>query len=188
MQTAARSTISWFDGHAREYDARHSRLRDRLADRANARIVAPHVNGRMVLDAGCGTGLLLDRHRPGGYVGVDASNAMLDECERKHPGVELVCCDVAELLLNVRSGFDTVVALWAYPYFDDPKAFLWDALGIAEVVVYQWWEYGHRAVDPVRWRGSSEAQEARRAPPGVRLRHHRPWPRADTRITVMSRA
>ena len=43
------------------------------------------LSDKRVLDVGCGTGLLLDYARPGGYTGIDPSGAMLALLHAKHP-------------------------------------------------------------------------------------------------------
>jgi SAM-dependent methyltransferase len=74
-----------YDSVAACYDAHFDRPVDRWEDERLAAILRPYVQGKNVLDLGCGTGWLLDHLTPAGYVGVDVSQAMLDELVRKHP-------------------------------------------------------------------------------------------------------
>ena len=61
-----------------------------------------------ILDAGCGTGWLGNALLPFGRVlGVDLSQAAIDEGRRRHPGLQLICGDF--LKLELTGQFDLVL-------------------------------------------------------------------------------
>ena len=70
------------------------------------------LDGRTVLDFGCGKGDLLEFLRGRGarcaYTGVDVNAGLVDLARRKHPGAEFLCRDLEEEPLERR--FDLVVA------------------------------------------------------------------------------
>ncbi len=68
---------------ANSYDQHFRRRVDRAEDAAIDRILGD-LSRRDVLDLGCGTCALLDRHHPRTYLGVDSSQAMIATALRKH--------------------------------------------------------------------------------------------------------
>lgn len=80
-----------------------------LSSRRNA-VIAPHVRGD-VLDVGCQRGQLRDRlaGRIGRYVGIDLSEANLEEARRRHPDCEFRLLDLDDEPLGYEAEFDTIV-------------------------------------------------------------------------------
>ena len=119
-----------YDTVADGYDGHFGRPVDRWEDERLAGLLAPIVNGRDVLDLGCGTGWLLDHLAPRSYTGVDSSGAMLAVLQRKHPGADVIKLAVqpgtfwAGLLLQ--HARDVVTATWALQYLGDLPALLAD--------------------------------------------------------------
>jgi predicted TPR repeat methyltransferase len=116
-----------YDQAAAEYDGLFTRPVDRWEDEHLAALLRPVVDGRDVLDLGCGTGWLLDHLAPSGYTGVDSSTAMLAELERKHPRAETVKASVGSPgwheALPVGT-WTTVTATWSLEYLGDLAALL----------------------------------------------------------------
>jgi SAM-dependent methyltransferase len=105
-----------WDQVADRYDGRFTRHIDLAEDRVLYGWLAPYLNGACVADLGCGTAALLDHCDPVYYMGVDASQKMLDVAAAKHPTSAFLCSRADEPLDHMT--FDTVVSLWAFPYFD----------------------------------------------------------------------
>lgn len=109
-----------YDALAARYDGYFSRPVDRWEDSRLTGLLRPVVDGRRVLDLGCGTGWLLDHCRPADYTGVDASAGMLEVLESKHPRAQTVKADVGQPgwtgMLRARRTYDVVVATWAFQY------------------------------------------------------------------------
>ncbi|MDR1481718.1 MAG: glycosyltransferase [Synergistaceae bacterium] len=63
--------------------------------------------GARVLDLGCGKGDLLASLNPSDGVGVDFSQRMIDDAQRRHPGLRFVCADVHSLKID--GEFDYIV-------------------------------------------------------------------------------
>lgn len=122
-----------YDRVAESYDSHFTRPVDRWEDDRLARLLRPLVEGRRVLDLGCGTGWVLDHLSPVHYVGIDRSQAMLDTLQRKHPGpgVDTYRLEVGEPGwtgdMPLMAGWvDVVVSTWAAEYFVDLAALLTD--------------------------------------------------------------
>jgi predicted TPR repeat methyltransferase len=86
-----------------------------------AKIVAAHFSDRSfaMLDLGCGTGLVAEalRDATGYYVGVDISEKMLDEAEKKKLYRQLHQVDVRDALRDTKpNSFDFVVAADVFIY------------------------------------------------------------------------
>lgn len=80
--------------------------------------------GEVVLDAGCGTGLLLEvlsRRRDCTVVGLDISLGMLREAKRKGTTAELVLGDIERMPFRDCS-FDVSFSVSAIQLAEDPKA------------------------------------------------------------------
>jgi SAM-dependent methyltransferase len=96
---------------------------DRWEDERLAELLGPLVNGRSVLDLGCGTGWLLDHCGPLSYVGVDASGPMLAELGRKHPRAITAKARVGApgwtAVLAGLGPFDVITATWSLEYLGD---------------------------------------------------------------------
>jgi len=69
------------------------------------------MDGRRVLDVGCGNGRWLDRFRPAHYVGLDINEDMLAQARARHPGAEFVLGDMRELPCS-DGAFEGVVSLF----------------------------------------------------------------------------
>jgi SAM-dependent methyltransferase len=123
-----------YDKVAAGYDKHYSRPVDHWEDAWLARLLRPHVDGKAVLDLGCGTGWVMDHCRPRFYTGLDSSPRMLAELRRKHPQAATVEATVGRTGWSARvpgSGgtFDTVTATWALQYFTEGDESLYDVLG-----------------------------------------------------------
>lgn len=112
-----------YDQLAKGYDQQFQRPVDRWEDERLAALLAPLVNGRDVLDLGCGTGWLLDHLAPASYLGLDASAPMLAVLTAKHPLALVVKASVGSPGWQAAIGpeaigdrFDTITATWAAQY------------------------------------------------------------------------
>ena len=116
-----------YDAVADRYDDWYSpekasiaRENDRLAE-----ILRPLVEKRgRLLDAGCGTGLVLDLF-PAidqlDYVGVDVSGKMIEEAEIKHPGYRFAQTSMEHVAdLAYRNSFSKIVSTFAFYYSAKP--------------------------------------------------------------------
>ncbi len=111
--------MSDYDALAAGYDSTFSRPVDRWEDERLAAALRPVVNGRSVLDLGCGTGWLLDHLAPASYTGVDSSASMLEVLSAKHPQITVIKAEVgAPGWVRAQWGepFDAVTATWAFQY------------------------------------------------------------------------
>jgi predicted TPR repeat methyltransferase len=111
-----------YEEAAAGYDGLFTRPVDRWEDDHLADLLRPLVDGRSVLDLGCGTGWLLDHLAPAEYTGVDASTAMLAELSRKHPGAETIKAQVGSpgwtSALPVGT-WDVVTSTWSLEYLGE---------------------------------------------------------------------
>lgn len=113
-----------YDEAAPEYDGLFTRPVDRWEDERLAELLRPLVDGRNVLDLGCGTGWLADHCAPAAYTGVDASSAMLAELSRKHPDAHTVKAEVGTdawaSSLPVHLGrYEVVTSTWSLEYLGE---------------------------------------------------------------------
>lgn len=131
LYSAPFSVSELYRGLAKPYAPIDTRWRSRLYaeahaafDRAMARYLPP---GGDVLDLGCGAGANLIRLRElalplGTYTGVDMSEAMLTEAQRKVPADDTVHYE----LLNMETAplpqgpFDLVLSTWTFAHLRDP--------------------------------------------------------------------
>jgi SAM-dependent methyltransferase len=114
--------VTW---SAAPYDAWFEKPWGRYANAVeNAAVLAAlgPLSGRQVLDAGCGTGLLLAQmsDTAGSAVGVDRDRAMLDVA-RTHSAAPLLQADAGALPLGAAS-VDAVVAVALLEFVSDPAA------------------------------------------------------------------
>jgi SAM-dependent methyltransferase len=86
---------------AETYDQHFCRRVDGAEDKALDRMLG-NLTGIDVLDLGCGTGALLDRHTPRRYLGVDESTAMVTTAIRKHKSL-------------LRTGMEDVIGAVGHP-------------------------------------------------------------------------
>lgn len=127
---------NWFDGRASEYDETYYRQRQDMhcADEYRARHVIELVESirpSLILDVGCGTGIVAHRLIERGYnvVGFDLSPGMIQEAQRKSDELgydpqRFSVGDIhdAEMLSRYRDmGVDLVIANGVFPYIDAPQ-------------------------------------------------------------------
>jgi predicted TPR repeat methyltransferase len=115
-------TYYHYDEAAATYDGHFTRDVDRWEDSRLTELLWPVVDGRAVLDLGCGTGWIADHLNPAEYTGVDCSAPMLGELARKHPGAQTVKADVgrAEWAAELEIGqYETITATWSLEYLGD---------------------------------------------------------------------
>ena len=80
--------------------------------------------GKRLLDAGCGSGLLMEAYAPGNRVtGIDVDRGALDAC-RARLGVETVWADLNDALPFDAGAFDVVVAGETLEHLPYPRLFL----------------------------------------------------------------
>ena len=111
-----------YDEVAHQYDRIWSSPEAQAEDRQIMERIA-YTDGD-VLDIGCGTGLFLD-HYPAckSYLGIDPSQAMLDELQAKHPGKETLCQTFEASLSRLSTKrFDLIVSLFGSPSYIYPAA------------------------------------------------------------------
>ena len=131
-----------YDEKAPEYDEHYKRRIDLAEDEVLYGWAREFVDGKRVLDVGCGTGELFGHTSPRHYVGLDISKAMLDRAAAKFAPLEIQHRAYSEdgfnsyvlpdrgtftLLrgtLEQRSSelyqlgaYDAVTCLWAFPHF-----------------------------------------------------------------------
>jgi hypothetical protein len=77
--------------------------------------------GKRVLQLGCGIGDLLASVKPSRGVGIDFSEAMLKEAQRRNPGLEYRCGDIEdpETFANLEGPFDYVIISDTIGVLDD---------------------------------------------------------------------
>ena len=88
--------------------------------------------GSRVLDVGCGIGgtaRYVQAHGWGQVTGVDIDPNNIDAALARHPGIEFVCSDAANLAAHVTGPFDVIYAFNAFFLFADRAAAL-AAIGI----------------------------------------------------------
>lgn len=113
-----------FEAMADRWDAQRERGTRDGAVLRGLDLVAP-LDGRVVVDLGCGTGLLethlVPRLSGGRVVAVDYAAAMLDRARARCPSaaVDWLCADVHDTGLP-DSCADVVLCFDAWPHFDDP--------------------------------------------------------------------
>lgn len=135
-----------YDERAEVYDDHYRRRVDAAEDKVLYGWLRPFVDGRRVLDLGCGTGELAQHTNPAEYFGIDVSAGMLDKAAVKlgHPAGRYTAKDFNDWAEGDTSGFhrrtallhgtladhcdhlrsqgefDCVSSLWAFPHFQDP--------------------------------------------------------------------
>lgn len=126
----ATSHFTLYDEFATEYDRRYDTEECHAEDRQVWNIAAALFPGFLpkTLDAGCGTGLLLDMKitEPARYAGVDPSQGMLNELIRKHPKARRLLPMTMEEALNdlVPRSFDLVTSLFGSPSYMQPETIM----------------------------------------------------------------
>lgn len=119
------AVADYFDARAGRWDAESEPFGAKhLATASIAGVGA----GARVLDAGCGTGVMVRAYLELGaaeVVGVDVSAEMVACAARKfagEPRVRFVCADAAALPADAAGPFDVVVIYNAYPHMKDKAA------------------------------------------------------------------
>jgi len=99
----------YYDEFAGWYERARHQGYHALLDRLEGRLVLPHAAGARVLDAGCGTGLILRQLHPlaSQAVGVDLSAGMLRQAQER--GLSVVQASLTELPFAAES-FDLVLS------------------------------------------------------------------------------
>jgi predicted TPR repeat methyltransferase len=114
--------VSPYDEAAPVYDGWFARPVDQWEDERLAGLLRPVVDGRTVLDLGCGTGWVADHCAPAEYTGVDCSGPMLAELGRKHPDATTVKAEVGGegWAVQLRPGaYQAVTATWSLEYLGE---------------------------------------------------------------------
>jgi ubiquinone/menaquinone biosynthesis C-methylase UbiE len=114
---------AYYDAFASGYDQRRRGQYHALLDDLEADLVLRYARGGSVLEAGCGTGLILERVRPHCRcaVGVDLSRGMLARARARGMSV----AQASLLDLPLRDGlFDAVCCFKVLPHVEDPGAAL----------------------------------------------------------------
>ncbi len=116
--------MTHYDEAAATYDGHFTREVDQWEDERLAALLRPVVDGRVVLDLGCGTGWVADHLAPLDYTGVDCSGPMLGELARKHPYATTVKAEIgaeswAAALPRQLGGWQTVTATWSLEYLGE---------------------------------------------------------------------
>lgn len=112
------STRDYYDDFSRTYERGRDRGYHALIDELETSIVEPYARDRRVLEAGCGTGLILSRlaRVAEGAVGVDLSAGMLEHARAR--GLDVVQGSVTALPFRDAS-FDTVCSFKVLAHVPD---------------------------------------------------------------------
>lgn len=118
-----------FDKFAESFDHKLDLLEYRapgLVTEALTSIVAALPDGPSILDAGCGTGLCAPLVKPfcGRLVGIDLSQGMLLQAEKRNLYDQLAQAELTEYLEKSPACFDAVVSADTLCYFGDLSGFL----------------------------------------------------------------
>lgn len=107
-------------GYDREGDAKPANA---YLERPATLSLLPDVEGRRVLDAGCGAGHLTAElsDRGASVVGLDASSKMLGYAIERTPEADVLRADLGTVLPFAESAFDGVVSSLAFHYVEDWK-------------------------------------------------------------------
>lgn len=119
--------MNFYDEAAASYDGHFARPVDRWEDERLAELLAPVVDGREVLDLGCGTGWLADHCSPAEYTGVDCSGPMIAEMTAKHPrayGIKASVGGEDWPRVIPFDDYDAITATWSLEYLGNLSALL----------------------------------------------------------------
>ena len=121
-----------FDGQAAQYDARDTVYYSREG-KISCRDIAALLKDRAyekLLDVGCGTGFLLDllaKQHPGEYAGLDLSENMIREAERKQiPGASFTVGSANQLPYGDET-FDIVTCSQSFHHYPYPEQAIGEA-------------------------------------------------------------
>jgi predicted TPR repeat methyltransferase len=119
-----------YDDFAADYDQHFRREVDRWEDEWLAELLRPHVDGRHVIDLGCGTGWVADHLEPARYTGIDRSGPMLAELGRKHPEAVTAKAEIGSETWTTAlpAGLDrweAATATWSLEYLGELPDLLW---------------------------------------------------------------
>jgi len=114
---------AYYDEFSDWYERERHRGYHALLDRLEVELVAPHCPGRTLLDAGCGTGLILEKLRPLAScpVGVDLSAGMLRRARSR--GLSVVQASLTSLPF-AEATFDVVCSFKVLAHVEDIDAAL----------------------------------------------------------------
>lgn len=114
--------VNQYDAIAESYD---SLFKDEVSIEENNKIASMlfDVPG-IILDVGCGTGLLLDILKVplDEYFGIDSSNEMLEIFRKKHPKYHNLCIPFE--MFNLNMVFNTIVALFGSASYIEIEALM----------------------------------------------------------------
>lgn len=117
-----------FDARADRYD---TEFEGKLSEKFYNLVIrnVETFDGFHVLDAGCGTGTILqrlsERHHING-AGVDVEEKMLEHAKKKCPDMDIRCCACDQTPFQDAS-FDAVIACMAYHHFPNKTGFAKEA-------------------------------------------------------------
>ena len=122
----------YYDEFSARYERGRSRGYHRMIDDMEAAVVIPHAAGKDVLEAGCGTGLLMERLRGAGaaIVGADISRGMLERARGR--GLTVVQSDLRRLPFR-DSSFDIVYSFKVLAHVEDLPAALREMVRVTRI-------------------------------------------------------
>ncbi len=87
--------------------------------------VIPWINGKDLLDYGCGSATLLSLLSSDiNYVGIDISSEIIEDCKRKFPTAKFYCLNLEKERLPIDNKFDTVVMCAVIEHLSNPDGVL----------------------------------------------------------------
>lgn len=86
-------------------------IRAILAEGILTKVVREVMNGKSVLDIGCGNGRWLDRFKPSSFVGLDLNDGMLNEAKRRYPKSQFVQANMSHLPFPNES-FEGIISMF----------------------------------------------------------------------------
>ena len=115
---ARKDAETYYDEFSSWYEKERGRGYHAFLDRMEIEAAAPHIRGKEILEAGCGTGLVLEglSHIAARAVGVDISAGMLERARDR--GLEVVKGSVVDLPFDDDS-FDVVVSFKVLAHIPD---------------------------------------------------------------------
>ncbi len=128
--TDSEAVAQYYDAWAGTYDATLRDWEYEAPDRA-AELIASHLPaGAVILDVGCGTGLVseaLGKHGDFHLHGIDISSASLELAQKRATYESLVCHDLQKLPLpTADKAYDAAMIVGVLTYIEDVEALLRD--------------------------------------------------------------